>query len=138
MAGFNTLISTLVGVANNLTSSLQATVGWYKWNGSDSYSKATYDSVVNVTMVVEYSQKMFRRPGGDQVMQAGVLTYVGPLTARTPTVTGRRDPVDPRDKFLLPSGRYGWVIDAGLIPVNPSTNSPYAWQVVFGDAGTSL
>jgi hypothetical protein len=62
-------------------------------------------------------------------MHVTLITIIGPVTANG--APNRDEPVDPRDKFVLPDGTSGPIVDVnGLL--DPSTGRPYLYEVALG------
>lgn len=127
--GFDRLIRRMVAVANNLTSSLQCDVSHYAWTGSDEFSKPTYATAVTRKAIVSYDQKEHRMSGGNEIVQKASIVFVGPISSNG--ASDRREPIDNRDKIVLPNGYTGPIIE--IIGVSdPSTGAPYALEVLMG------
>lgn len=118
------LVREMVGVAHELTSEggIQADVTLYPWTGDDDWSKPTFGTAVAYTALVEWKQVKVRTIDGRMVQQQAVVTFLQPIAAVT--ATGRKNPIDPRDEILLPSG-----VRASIVPVegltDPLTGAPF-------------
>ena len=130
--GLDTVIRNAVATANRVTGALQATVTHAAWTGADSYSKPTYATAVPRQAIVEFKQRMRRLPNGEEVMQQATVTFLSPIAANG--ASGRREPVDPRDRITLPSGLTGPILDVSGM-VDPSTDAPYMLTVALGPTG---
>lgn len=129
MGALDDLIRNAVTLANSLTADLQATVSHEAWIGQDSRGKPNYDDPVSRQAVVDFRQVRRRLADGSETLQAAKLTFVGPITANG--ATGRREPIDNRDRITLPNGYTGPIVEV-LGVVDPTTNAPYAIDVVLG------
>lgn len=140
------LVRNGVATANTLTASLQGPVRHSAWVREDAFGKPIYGRrvegldiysenpdaegvYVDRQALVEYQTKT-REVNGRLVVSYAVITFIHPFEA-APLVTERREPVDPRDRMLLPNGKTGPIIDVqGLI--DPLTSAPYFVQVWLG------
>ena len=127
--GLDALIRSAIGIAASVTSSLQVNVDHYAWTGTGTYSEPTYATAVVRPAVVEYRQRQKDTVDGQEIVQQTVITLIGPITANG--ATDRREPVDPRDKIVLPNGYTGPILTVNGI-LDPTTSSPYLIEVVLG------
>ena len=128
----STLVSSLIAVADNLTTSmgLQASVTHYAWTANGStYGEPTYATGVARNAIVEMKQRLRRLAGGQEVLQQASVTFPRPITANG--ATGRREPIDPRDKIVLPNGYTGPILSVEGLE-NPDTTAPYMLEVILG------
>lgn len=127
----NDLIRSCVGIANTITKTVQAEVLLRSWTSNDRYRKPTYDGGMGgrtFTALVEMKQRIILQEG-KEVQQVARVTFLEPIPDQG--TSGRREPIDPRDKIVLPNGHEGdilWV--SGLD--NPGTNRPYMLEVGLG------
>jgi hypothetical protein len=123
------LIRSAVATANRATASLQATVTHEAWIASDSFGAPVFATAVQRQALVEYRQQLRRANDGQEVMQRARVTFVEPVSANG--AADRREPIDPRDRIVLPDGTTGPILDvAGM--ADPSTGAPYALEVALG------
>lgn len=127
--GLADIVRSGVAVANTLTAGLQVTVSHYAWTGHDVYGAPTFAAAVSRSALVDMTRKLRRMPDGQESVAHAVITIVGPITANGGS--NRQEPIDPRDKFTLPDGSTGPILDIkGLL--DPSTNKPFMYEVVIG------
>ena len=121
MAGWASLVEKLVNVADKITATLQANVSHYAFSGAtvDVYEKVTPGAPVVRACVVESTRRLFRLADGTEVLSRTKLTFPRPVA------------VDPRDKFVLPDGTTGPILDVVGV-VDPVTNALYATEVFLG------
>lgn len=120
----------MVAVADNVTQDLQVTVQHYPWIGNDStYDKPRYDTPVSRLALVEMKQRLIRLPSGQEIMQRAVVTFLRPIAPNG--ADGRREPIDPRDKIVLPNGYTGPIKNVEGLETHLD-NSPYFAEVVLG------
>lgn len=127
---FDDLIRNGVALAHNLTTSLQVRVTHAAWIGQAPHGTGAYYAAP-VSRLVLFEQKMrqLQTKTGQTVTSRGKLTFLEPVPPNgTP---GRVEPVDTRDKIILPDGTTGPIIDReGLM--DPDTSSPYVLEVYLG------
>jgi hypothetical protein len=110
-----------VALADRLTASLQATVAHEAWSGNNGDGQHSYAESVSVAAVVEEGKKARKLANGDVVMTKAHIIFLRPRQ------------VDPRDRFTLPSGSKGPVVDTDHAVVDPSTGVGYYAGVWIGD-----
>lgn len=129
--GFDDLVRSGINLANTLTSTLQVTVTHEAWTGKDVHGKPSYAAGVNRNAIVEHKQRWVRGRDSNVIATMPVVTILGPITANG--ASGRKEPLDPRDRITLPDGRTGPIMDVKFI-VDPDTGYPYMYEVTLGEA----
>lgn len=129
MAGFDQLVRTLVGVANNLTASLQANVTLY------SYANATVDDSGHITdwgagallsALVENVNTLTRNQQGELVLATTKITFLQPVL------------IDVRDRIVLPDGKSAPIARiSGLIDPGSTGPQHYLTDVYLASSGGS-
>jgi hypothetical protein len=118
-----------VRIANGITSGLQVVVSHEAWIGQDAYDKPQFATAVSRPALVEAKQRLRRTTSGKEVMQRASITFL-----EMPEANGaaeRREPIDPRDRLILPDGTTGPILDvAGL--TDPGTDAAYLLEVALG------
>jgi len=125
----DSLVRSAVSIANSVTSSLQANVSHFAWTGFGTYGEPTFATAIVRPAIVDYKQRLRKTADGQEIMQQASVMFVGPITANGST--DRREPVDPRDKIVLPNSYTGPILNVEGV-VDPSTNAPYAIEVILG------
>lgn len=128
--GLNDILASGVATANSITATLQVPVIHEAWLSNDGpYAKPLFASPVTRYAVVEEAVRDFRMPTGEVVTQQAKITFL----ALIPDTGGanRKEPIDPRDKLTLPSGRTGQLLSIEGV-TNPTTSRPYVLDVVMG------
>jgi hypothetical protein len=119
-----------VATANSCTSSLQVSVSHYPWIG---YNKAGEDiwagTAVTLQALSEKKRMLVRGPLSEELKEVTVLTIIGPVAANG--TAERREPIDPRDKLVLPDNSTGPILDVSGLD-DPSTGRPYMYMVTLG------
>lgn len=127
--GLDALVRSGIAIAKSITGSLQADVVHAAWTGSGGDGAATYATGVVRPALIEYRSKLIRSTTGAEVMQRALVTFLEPIDADG--ATGRREPIDPRDRITLPDGTTGPVLEVkGL--TDPTTSHPYLFEVSLG------
>jgi len=133
--GFERLVSSLVGVAKSVTSSLQVSVQHEAWIGhTTGFPAPQYAQPVQYQAVVVPGPKPFRTLEGNTIVVDAELFILEPVVANG--ADGRHEPIDPRDRFKLPDGRKSSPVSEQpeRIPLNPTTGRPYAHVVGLKEA----
>jgi hypothetical protein len=124
--GFDALIRSAIATLHAETKSLQdATVIHYPWIGHGMYGNVLGSGILR-NAIVEPNPKNVRP---DVLVKASIL-ILEPITAIL--VSGRSNPVDPRDEFQLPDGTRGPVVGLPGI-TDPTTHQPYFAEVLIGE-----
>jgi hypothetical protein len=124
-----------VALANRMTGSLQAVVTHEAWTGTDTFNKPTYATAVSRPAIVDLNQRRSIERDGTVIVSRASITFLSPIAANG--ASGRREPIDPRDRLTLPDGTTGPILEvAGA--VDPTTGYPYAPTVALGDKGTGV
>lgn len=127
--GLQDIVRSGVALAHGVTDSLQDTVQHYPWTGHDKFGKPTYGAAVVRKGLVEYRAELRRNPNGQETMQRAVVTFLTPITANG--AAGRQEPIDLRDKLVLPDGTTGPILDIQGLN-DPGTQRPYLYVVALG------
>lgn len=130
--GLATTLRNAVAVASRVTGGsggVQCDVTHEAWTGRDGYGKPTYASGKTRKAIVERTQRMIRTTGGNDVLSRARITFLDIIKANG--ATGRTEPIDPRDRFTLPDGTTGPVLDV-IGVIDPSTERPFAHEVLLG------
>lgn len=127
--GLDSLVRAIVATANHVTSTLQCNVTFYAWISDGDNSEPTYASPITLRAVVDLRQRRITSSTGEDIIQKARITFVGPVEPNG--ASNRREPIDPRDKIVLPNGYTGPILNV-LGPVDPSTGDPYAPEVILG------
>lgn len=88
---------------------LTGTVTHEAWIGSDEYNKPTYDDPVDLEAMYQEGSGQVRTRDGEVIATRACILLLG--TVAPNGTTGRREPIDPRDKLTLPSGYTGPIVD---------------------------
>ena len=128
--GYDSIIRKGVALADKMTDSLQCNVQHFAWIGNNDYGGPDYEtSPVIRRGIVEEKEYLRRLPDGQEVTQKASITFPRPIAANG--AADRREPIDPRDKLVLPSGYTGPILGVFGV-VDPSTQQPYSFEVIMG------
>lgn len=126
---FDDIIRQGVALAHSLTTSLQANVVLHRWSQSSGFGEAVYAAPITVTALIEQKQRLHAMSSGQTILTRAKITILTPLAPLG--ASGRTEPIDVRDKLILPDGTTGPIVDVeGL--VDPDTNRPYLYEIWMG------
>jgi len=126
------LIRKGVALADQLTGGsdgVQDTVYIYPWIGNTDSGGPDYGSAVEHKAIVEEKEYTRKMADGSEITQKASITIPRPVAANG--ATDRREPIDPRDKIVLPSGFTGPILNVDGI-TDPQTHAPFMFQIILG------
>jgi hypothetical protein len=127
--GLGGLVRSGIALANSITGTLQVDVIHHPWIGSLSDGMASYGLATVRRAIVEAKQEQVRTFTGEEATSRAMVTIIGPVEDNG--AAGRREPIDPRDRLILPDGTTGPILDVqGL--VDAGTGRPYMYQIALG------
>ena len=118
-----------VALADSLTVSLQATVQHAAWTGQNGFGDDEHAANVARLAIVERKQKLVRNAAGEEVLSQHVISILRPISANG--TSGRNEPIDVRDRFTLPDGTTGPIINVESF-VDPSIGAGFYHIVYLG------
>lgn len=128
---FAELIRTGVGLANQLTDSLQVSATVERWVSQDARGKATYSAALTVEGIYTKKAEILEREG-QFIHTVGSLLILDKVDSQGGT--GREEPFDTKDIFRLPGNVTGYpVLIEG--PGDPAGGT-YVTKVWFGKKTT--
>lgn len=131
------VVRNAIGIADNLTAALQVTVKHYAWISTNVKGEHQYDPEYrNRKCLSQKKRARTRFESTSEIRQVTILTFLRAIAEHGSP--GREEPIDPRDKIILPDGSTGPISDVsrkselqgGLD--DPTTNQPYMYQVTIG------
>lgn len=125
----DTLIRRGVATADRLTASLQPEVTHEAWTGQSVSGAATYAAGVNRSALIEQKQRLHRAGNGREVVTKAKITILRPVAPNG--AAGRTEPIDARDRFTLPDGSTGPIVDIEGF-TDAGTGLPYFAEVWLG------
>jgi hypothetical protein len=127
--GLDSIVRAAVDIADTVTSSLQASVVHSAFTGQDAFGKPTYATAVSRLAIVEYKIRQHMTATGKLVESRAKVSFIRPIAPNG--AANRSEPIDTRDKIILPDGTTGPIVDVvGL--VDPTTNRTYLSEVYIG------
>ena len=130
----DSLIRRGVATANRLMASLQPNVTFEAWTGEDAYGAVTFATGVPTPALVEQKQRLHRTASGREVVTKAKITILRPIAPNG--ATGRTEPIDSRDRFTLPDGSTGPIVDVEGF-VDRGTGRPYFAEIFLGLSNTA-
>lgn len=127
--GFDGVLRAGLLVLDEVTSSLQVEVQHFQWIRQDEYGDSKYDSPVGRQAIVEPMHKMVHLADGRQVAIIAKVQFIRPIPPHG--AVGRVEPIDHRDKIVLPDGQTGPIIKNPGI-TDPTTTRPYFNEIMLG------
>jgi hypothetical protein len=113
VAGLNTQLATL-----------QVNVTHEAWIGhADGFGGPMFAPPVALLALVQEGTNQKRTPTGETITTRACVSFLQPVPPNG--ATGRREPIDPRDRITLPSGLTGPLVENPGAMVDPSTGRPY-------------
>ncbi len=127
--GLDDILRNGIALAHRITGDLQVQVQHSAWIGTDVYGKNTYAAAVDRRAIVDYKQRLTRQLNGQEIVQVATITFLEPIEDNG--AEGRREPVDTRDRMVLPNGQTGPIVEVSG-PMDPNTSNPYMLTVGLG------
>jgi hypothetical protein len=131
--GLADIVRAGVATANKITggsAGLQVPVTHEAWIGQDGYAAKLYAAPVTRTALVEEGARPRRTSTGEVLLTRAHITFLAPIEANG--AAGRLEPIDPRDRFTLPSGVTGPIVDFDGMPVDVSTGRSFLSGIWLG------
>lgn len=130
--GLSATIAAAIATARRVTLDLQPTVVLYQWLGQDTYGKDEYADPKNIRAIVSYETKAIKTGEGKEESSVAYVAILEPV----PNVTTnesyvRMNPVDHRDKLMLPNGTTGPILKVNGFS-NGETGVPYFSEIWLG------
>jgi hypothetical protein len=130
--GFGDIIRKNLPIADRLTGGtggVQDDIVVYPWIGNTLEGGPDYGDPVTMGAIVYEREYQRRMPTGEEVTQRAELTIPRPIAANG--AADRREPLDPRDKIVLPSGYTGPILHVDGL-TDPTTHAPFMFVVILG------
>lgn len=122
-------------VANlsKIVDSFKGTTQFSAWIGDNGAGDDEYASAVPIRAIISLKKEQRYTESSGLVMTHATLTITDPMADTTPN-TGkvRAQPVDPRDKFVLPDGSTSPIVEGGGT-LDPATSRGFTGRVVLGN-----
>jgi hypothetical protein len=108
---------------------IQVDVSHEAWVGKDGRAGPLYATAVTRPALAQFRRPQDLRNEGQQIAARCILSFLEPIPATG--AIGRREPVDPRDRFTLPNGMTGPVVDVQSM-IAPDSEAPLLTVVYLG------
>lgn len=118
-----------VKIASTVTKGVQCKVTLYQWTGKDGFGNLTYSTPLTPRCILDRTNKVIQL-GNQMVSVSATLTFLDSIPANG--AAGRREPIDPNDKIVLPDGFTAPIKDAPGSVINPETGQGFVNQVFLG------
>lgn len=118
-----------IKIADSLTKGVQSYAVLEPWLEQSVHGDDVYGLPVPIQCIVDRTNKMIEH-GGEQITVGATLTVIGDIQPNG--ATGRREPIDPRDRITLPDGFTGPVISSPNSVIDPSTNRGFIHEIMLG------
>jgi hypothetical protein len=131
--GLDDIVRAGVRTIHGITRDLQAPVTIQPWIGQDVHGEAKYDLPGTLyTAIVDTREQQKKDILGNMVSIRALVIILVPVPPHG--APGRREPIDPRDKVILPDGSSGTIVGiAGFI--DGGTSKPYFHEIWIGIGG---
>lgn len=127
--GLADIIRAGIATADAATKDLQPTVQIEPWIADDAFGRATYAAAVPYQAIVEKINRRMTTPNGVDAVVKYYIAIIGPVAPNG--ASGRREPVDQRDRITCPDGDTGPIVDyRGLF--DSGTDAPYLSEIWLG------
>jgi hypothetical protein len=128
------VVSSAVKIADHVTKSLQVEVLHLRWVSQDGFGEPVYSPPTGIKRFAIYEQREQekRLADGKLIAVQGTLTFTA--VPESQGTTGRTEPVDLRDLFVLPNGTTAPTVYVNA-PVDPATGKAFVLQVFLGQKG---
>lgn len=124
-----------VSIAHGLTPGAQSTCILEQVIGLGPSGDFEYDDPIEVSAVVDYTNKVSIR-GGQIVTVSATVTVLERVEPNLAVIDPpRKNPIDPRDKLTLPDGTTGPIISVPGAVNNPRTGTGFIQVIEIGSRG---
>lgn len=122
-----------IKVASKILDSFKCSTQFYAAIGQTGSGAITYANPVTVRAIVDLSRRERKTSAGGLVMTDGVLTVLDRIEDTSPnTGFDRKQPVDTRDKFVLPDGTTGSQLLEGKSTLDAATARGFINELLLG------
>lgn len=121
-----------VASLSNIVDSFKGEAVLHAWIGQDGAGKDEFAAPIPVRAVISMKKEQRFTSGGSLVLTHATLTVLDTIADTTPNANQQREqPIDPRDKIILPDGSTAPVVDSGG-PMDPATSRGFINKIVLG------
>jgi len=125
------IVRSAVKIVDRTTKTLQVEVTHLAWIGqsADGYGTPIFAGGVKRLAIVDQQQRPRLTSAGEEIFIVGYVCFVRPLPPNG--ATGRVEPVDRRDRIVLPDGSSGPIVDVNSF-LDPATGRGYITEIWIG------
>lgn len=130
--GIGSLIRKGISIADRITDGVdgvQDEITIYPWIGNTLEGGPNYGTGVPMDAIVNEKEYERRLSTGEEITQRAEITIQRPIAPNG--AAERREPVDPRDKIVLPSGYTGPILHVDGL-TDPTTHAPFMFIILLG------
>lgn len=121
-----------IALADSLLKDGEVSVTWEAWISQDVKGKPTYASPVTLRGILDATRRQ-RYIDGRVVTVVATLTILDPVTPNG--TAGRHEPIDVRDRIILPDGTSGPIMSAPSAVWDSVMNRPFLNEILIGEPG---
>jgi hypothetical protein len=112
--------------------SMKLNVAHHAWIGDDGEGTDLFADPVTRRALVDLTKRERNTSNGVTVMTFATLTWLDPIAATTANPgKDRQNPIDPRDKFILPDGGTAPIVQTGGF-ADSLTAQPFVNDTILG------
>jgi hypothetical protein len=132
MALIDILRNGVQSIASKALDSFKGNVTLTPWIGTDGRGGNSYGTPVTLRALIDPTKRTRYTGSGVLVMTYATLTFLDPI-ADTSANSGetRQQPIDPRDKIVLPDGGTAPIVQTGGF-MDPLTSRPIDSETILG------
>jgi hypothetical protein len=132
MALIDILRNGVQAIASKALDSFKGNVTLTPWIGTDGRGANAYGSPVTLRALIDPTKRTRYTGSGVLVMTFATLTFLDPIADTAPnTGETRQQPIDPRDKIVLPDGGTAPIVQTGGF-MDPLTSRPIVNETILG------
>lgn len=121
-----------VAIASKTFDSMKGPVVHYAWIGQDGRGGDVFAAPVSRRALIDLTKRRFATGSGQLITTFASLTFLDAIADTTATAPAvRENPIDPRDRIVLPDGTTAPIVQAGGFN-DTKTSRPYLQEVVLG------
>lgn len=124
-----------IALANTITAPFQGTVQHYAWTGQDGEGADTFSPVLTLPgtsrkAIIDLTRKPRATTEGKMLMTIAAITFLDVIAPNG--ASGRSEPIDSRDRIVLPDGSTGPIVSVGGF-MDALTGRPVLNEVLLGE-----
>lgn len=122
------------GILSPEFETMKLDVAHHAWVGDDGAGGDEFAAPVTRRALVDLTKRERNTGNGVTVMTFATLTWLDPIAATTANAgKDRQNPIDPRDKFILPDGGTAPIVQTGGF-ADSLTAQPFVNDTILGSA----